>query len=376
MERSLLNEITDKRLGAYLRHQKTKPRYWPSIFPLDFSDELNWETLTAEAGGTIVADVVSYDSSAPEKSRKTIGKASGEIAKVTVKRTMREKDFLTYNRLKKGIQTDEVKKKILDLVYNDVDFVVDAVNGRHESIALQIASTGQVSLNKKNNNGLITETAISMGVPTANKLTVSKLLTNAEFDFFAEVRKVVKLSKKTGKVKYMWIDEDTFEVIMETPKVRASYGLDYYKTKQDYEGTIDLDMMNAYLRKKRLPEIILVEDSELIFEDDDHARTELPAWEKGYITFTIDKKFGRTQHGPIAEEQAETVKKYAVQAKKGHVLVTKWSDVDPVVERTKGEGHFWPIIDDPGRFYFLNTNSTTKFIEVAVNPNTEQDEIV
>ena len=239
MERSLLNEITDKRLGAYLRHQKTKPRYWPSIFPLDFSDELNWETLTAEAGGTIVADVVSYDSSAPEKSRKTIGKASGEIAKVTVKRTMREKDFLTYNRLKKGIQTDEVKKKILDLVYNDVDFVVDAVNGRHESIALQIASTGQVSLNKKNNNGLITETAISMGVPTANKLTVSKLLTNAEFDFFAEVRKVVKLSKKTGKVKYMWIDEDTFEVIMETPKVRASYGLDYYKTKQDYEGTID-----------------------------------------------------------------------------------------------------------------------------------------
>ena len=57
-------------------------------------------------------------------------------------------------------------------------------------------------------------------------------------------------------------------------------------------------------------------------------------------------------------------------------MVTKWSDVDPVVERTKGEGHFWPIIDDPGRFYFLNTNSTTKFIEVAVNPNTEQDEIV
>lgn len=362
MERSLLNELSDKRLGAYLKASKTVPRYWPSIFPLDYSDELNWEALTAEGGGTIVADVVSYDSAAPEKGRKTIGKASGEIAKTTVKRSMREKDLLKYNRLKRAVQTDDVKKKILDLVYNDVDFVVDAVNGRHESLALQIASTAQVTLNKKNNNGIITETAITVGVPSTNKKCVSKLLSNADFDFFAEVREIVKLSKKTGKVRYMWIDEDTFEVIMETPKVRASYGLDYYKTKQDYEGTIDIDMMNAYLRKKRLPEIILVEDSELIFEDDDHVRTELPAWEKGYITFSIEKKFGRTQHGPIAEEEADTVKKYAVQAKKGHILVTKWSDVDPVVEKTKGEGHFWPVIDDPGCFYFLNTNSTTKFI--------------
>ena len=376
MERSLLQELTDKRLGVYLKASESKPRYWPTLFPLDYSDELNWETLTAEAGGTVVADVVSYDSSAPEKGRQVIGKASGEIAKVTVKRSMREKDYLAYTRLKRAVQTDDTRTKILDLVYNDVDFVVDAVGGRHESLALQIASTGQVTLNKKNNNGIITETAISVGVPKENKLTVSKLLQNVDFDFFAEVRKVVKLSRKTGRVRYMWIDENTFETIMETPKVRASYGLEYYKQKQDYEGTIDLEMINKYLVKKRLPEIILVEDSELIFEDDDHIRTELPAWQEGYITFTIEKKFGRTQHGPIAEENAETVKKYAIQAKKGHVLVTKWSKVDPLTEQTKGEAHFWPIIDDPGRFYFLNTNSTTKFIEEQVNPNTEKPEKV
>lgn len=362
MERTLLKELSDPRLKAYLKNQKTAPRYWPSLFPLDYSDELDWKALNAENGGTIVADVVSYDSAAPEKGRKVIGKATGEIAKVTVKRTMRERDLLQYQRLQKGVQSDEVKKKILDLIYNDVDFVVEAVTGRHESLALQIASTGRVSLNKKNNNGIVTETDVDMGVPKANKKYVSKLVSDADFDFFAEVREVVKASRKTGKVRYMWIDEDTFEAIMETPKVRASYGLGYYKNKQDYEGTIDLDMMNAYLRKKRLPEIILVEDANLIFEDDDHKREELPAWEKGYISFTIDKSFGRSQHGPIAEEGAESVKKYAVQAKKGHVLVTKWSDVDPVCEKTKGEGHFWPVIDSPDAVYMLNTNSTTKFI--------------
>ncbi|MPM52648.1 hypothetical protein SDC9_99408 [bioreactor metagenome] len=362
MERTLLKELTDPRLKAYLDARQVAPRYWPTLFPLDFSDELDWKALNAENGGTIVADVVSYDSAAPEKGRKVIGKATGEIAKVSVKRTMRERDFLQYGRLKKATQTDDVKKKILDLVYNDVDFVQDAVLGRHESLALQMSSTGRVTLNKQNNNGIVTETDVDMGVPSKNKLTVSKLLDNPEFDFFAEVRTVVAKSKKTGRVRYIWMDEDTFAVIMETPKVKASYGLEYYKNQNSYEGIIDQEMINAYLKKKKLPEIIVIDDADLIFEDDDHARTELPAWEKGYITFTIDKTFGRTQHGPIAEEEAESVKKYAIQAKKGHVLITKWSDVDPVCEKTKGEGHFWPVIDSPDRVYMLNTNSTSKFI--------------
>ena len=362
MERSLLKELTDKRLGAFLKDFETKPRLWPALFPLDFSDELDWSALVAEGGGTIVADVVSYDSAAPEKGRKVIGKVSGEIAKVSVKRTMRERDFLQYKRLQKATQSDEVKSKILDLVYDDVKFVVEAVSGRHESLALQIASTGQVSLNKKNNNGIITEDSVDMGVPAKNKTFVSKALSNAEFDFFGEVRKVVTASRKTGRVRYMWMDEDTFVAIMETPKVRESFGLEYYKIKQAYEGEIGLEDINAYMKKERLPEIILVDDSNLVFEDDDHKRVELPAWEKGYISFTIDPHFGRSQHGPIAEEDAETVKKYALQAKKGHVLVTKWSTVAPLHERTKGEAHFWPVIDSPDKIYILNTNSTTKFI--------------
>lgn len=146
MERSLLKELTDSRLKAYLKQMANKVRLWPTLFPLDYSDELTWESLNAVAGGTIVADVVSYDSSAPEKGRQVIGKESGEIQKITVKRSMREKDLLQYNRLKKGIQGDAEKTKILNLVYDDVDFVVEAVSGRCESMALQAASCGQISL--------------------------------------------------------------------------------------------------------------------------------------------------------------------------------------------------------------------------------------
>ena len=59
MERSLLKELTDKRLKAYLKKKEGVPRYWPTLFPLDYSDELTWEALAAESGNTIVADVIS-----------------------------------------------------------------------------------------------------------------------------------------------------------------------------------------------------------------------------------------------------------------------------------------------------------------------------
>lgn len=205
---------------------------------------------------------------------------------------------------------------------------------------------------------------------------MSALLSNkATFDFFAELKKVKKASKKTGTVRYVWMDEDTFSAIMDTDKVRASYGFYLTKTKTSFEGDIFLEDINKLLSNMKLPQIIVVEDSDLIFEDDEHKRTELEAWKRGYIAFTIDKKFGRTQHGSIAEEDAESVKKYAIQAKKGHVLVTKWSDVDPVCEKTKGEAHCFPVIDSPETVYYLNTNSTTKFIEESIAANAEKVEV-
>lgn len=377
MERSLLKELSDKRLKGYLKNTANKVRLWPTLFPLDYSDELTWESLSANVGGTIVADVVSYDSAAPEKGRQVIGKATGEIHKVTVKRSMREKDFLMYKRLSKGAQGDTEKAKILNLVFGDVDFVVEGVSGRCEGMALQAASCGQISFNKQNNNGIITETAVSLGIPKGNKFCVANLLTNkASFDLFAEFRKVKKASKKTGTVRFAWMDEDTFYEIMDTDKVRAAYGFYLTKTKTSFEGDIFLEDINSLLAKQKLPQIIVVEDSNLIFEDDDHKRTELEAWKKGYIAFTIDKKFGRMQHGPIAEEDAESVKKYAIQAKKGHVLVTKWSEVDPISEKTKGEAHCFPVIDSPETFYYLNTNDTKVFIEDSINENVDKVEVV
>ncbi len=363
MERSLLKEVTDVRLQAYLKKNRFSERYWPSMFPLQYRDELTWEALQGEAGASIKADVVSYDSSAPEKGRSIISSASGKIAKTVIKRVMREEDLLMYNRLKRGASTDTEKQAILEMVFNDVDFVVDGVNATAEFLALQGLSTGQISFNKNNNNGLITEVAVDLGIPTANKTTVATLFsTTATADYIAEVKKIDKAARKAGtQLMYQWMSPDTFDSIIELDKVKVAYGYFVSKTNTAYNGTIAIDELNALLKKNRLPEILLI-DTFIQNEDVNHKRTSIQPWEEGYITFTAEKVVGKMQHGPIAEEDAETVKKSAIQAKKGHILVTKWSDVDPVQEKTKGEGHFFPVLKNPESMYILNTKSTTTFI--------------
>jgi hypothetical protein len=364
MERSLLNEITDVRLSAYLKKTAYGAKYWPALFPLLYRDELTWETLQGEEGANIKADIVSYDSSAPEKGRETIEKIFGKIAKMSVKRAMREEDFLMYRRLKKGVLNDDEKQAILDMVFNDVDFVVNSVLASNEYLALQIASTGQITLTKDNNVGLITNGAIDMGVPTVNKKKVNVVLTGnpTTFDFLAEVRAIKNSSRQKGvQLNYMFVDSVTLDLILDTTKVREAYGYLLTQNGGAYEGTLFLEDVNKLMKKSRLPEIVPI-DSLVRFENRDHQRTNLDSWKPGYITFSENKELGRMQHGPIAEEDAESVKKYAVQAKKGHILVTKWSEVDPVREWTKGEAHCFPVLRNPNNIWMLNTNSTTTFI--------------
>lgn len=367
MERSILNEMTDSRLSAYLRENRFDSVYWPTLFPLDYRDELTWESLSATAGANIKADIISYDSSAPEKGREVIGKASGKIAKTAVKRSMREEDLLMYRRLKKGAANSEEKKKILELVFGDVDFVVNAVNSTSEFLALQGLSTGRIYLDKTNNNGLITETAVDLGIQKENKTTVSVVLNETSgslstFDFLKEVKTVNKAARAKGvKLNHMFMDQDTIDLILETELVKKAYGYFLTKTHEPFLGTLFQDDLNKLLAKNKLPQISII-DTFLRHEDKNHKRDIFQPWQKGYITFMVEKKAGRMQHGPIAEEEAESVKKYAIQAKKEHVLVTKFSTVDPVVEWTKGEGHFFPVLMNPEDIYILNTNSTTKFI--------------
>jgi len=368
MEYSLLKEIDKKSLQAYLIARVYEKLFWPTFFPLKSTPFLTYETLVGSKGNRVAADVVAYDVSAPLKTRRTVSKLSGEIPAIRMKKKMTEIDLNTYNILKAQARPEQ--KALLDLVFGDVDDCVDGVNARLEWIIFQALSKGQITLSTVTNAaGVITEEAIDFGLLAANKEVVvganttkwtillaatSKPITDIEF--------VMEQASDAGVApKYMLMNRSKWLAFRISDQIKdfvIPYAI-YGGTRKQRAPTIEV--ANEALKSEGYPQIIII-DTRISYEDAEHTITSVDPWldsDKAdrYVTFLEDLKCGDMLYGPIAEETNPP--KQVVQAKKGPILISKWSDVDPIAEYTKGELNAfpsWPTID---RVFSLDTEMST-----------------
>jgi hypothetical protein len=115
------------------------------------------------------------------------------------------------------------------------------------------------------------------------------------------------------------------------------YGTIYGGTQVKLTPTFE--QVNEMLEKRGLPQIVII-DQNLTFESEDHVQTTVAAWTTNYVTFIPDLAVGNMMFGPIAEETNPP--KQVVQAKRDRILVSKFSEVNPVTEWTKGETNAFP----------------------------------
>ena len=174
MERSLIKQVNKKNMSARLNSRHVKPMYYPNFFTPKRVTSLKWETLVGEKGAPVIADVVSFDSSAPEKTREVISKMSGDIPKIAVKRGMNESDYQEYKNLERDAQGDAEQMELLNLSFKDQDFVYNAVRGRVEWLSMQYMSRAGFNLSAKNNNG-IERNLLQIGL-MQQKLMVCRIL--------------------------------------------------------------------------------------------------------------------------------------------------------------------------------------------------------
>lgn len=365
MEYSLLaNAINKKNMQAYLNARVYEKLYWPTFFPLKSTPFLTYETLIGSKGNRVAADVVAYDVSAPLKTRKVVSKLSGSIPAIRMKKKMTEMDLNTYNIMK--AQAKPEQKALLDLIFGDVDACVDGINARLEWMTFQALSKGLLALSTTTNaGGVVTEENIDFGLPSAaigNKQTCAVVwhTTPASGTPITDFITVMTAAGTLGiKPRYALMNQSKwaeFRMSTEVKDFVAPYSL--YGGVRKVRAP-NLKTANEALLAEKLP-IIIVIDTMIAYEDVNHAITNVDPWlnsDDKYVTFLEDLKCGDMLYGPIAEETNPP--KQVLQAKKGPILISKWSDVDPVAEYTKGELNAfisWPTID---RVMSLNTEHTS-----------------
>ena len=148
MKKTLINGLNEKGLQAYLNRLDLQDFYYPTLFPSKFTPTLTWKALAGEQGVPVAADVISFDSRAPRKTREIVERLQGDIPKIAIGRDKTESELNEYFQLQNFAQTTEGANALLDWAFNDVEFCFRGVNARLEWLALQAISQGVVSLTK------------------------------------------------------------------------------------------------------------------------------------------------------------------------------------------------------------------------------------
>lgn len=362
MERSLLKELTKANVEAYVnaaKEQYLKRLFWPQFFPLKPTTQLTWESLSGSSGAPVMADVVEYNATAPLKTRRTVGKANGDIPKIAIKRKMDEKDYNDYLVLKSNALGDANKSALLDIVFNDIDFALQGVYARTEFLAMQALSYGSISLTTSNNNGIVTTTAVDFGIPSANKTAAAvSWATAASATPIADITGIVETARAAGyDLNYIVMNRATLRLMLAATEVKDKFAF-FQRITASRKAELSQSDLNSMLEAYMLPKVVVV-DSSVRFENSAHTLSTVSPWKAGYIALIPDLKVGQFLHGPIAEENSEALRKTAIMTKTQHVLITKWSEIEPFGEYTKGQANAFPRFTDVNGIYLMKHDATS-----------------
>jgi hypothetical protein len=355
MENSILTDLLkNKALDTYFSGRKYPPKYFEQFLPYKLSPTLQYNTILGSFGSPVMADVISYDSSAPEKKRKVVNKLSGDIPKISMKKKMSETQLNDFMQLRNLNLTDQ--DLLLDFVYDDVDACVEGCRARMEWLALQMLSYGKITLDKSNNAGIVTETEIDFLVPDANKVGAS-VIWSAAVNTTKPITDIDTINQAMialgAPAKYILMDSTSFRYMrISTESSNFVFG----RKAPSITKWANQRELNAELRLNNLPEIVLI-DSRITIEDEAHTQTVAAPWTTGVIVGIPELHVGNMVHCVSAEETFPV--KQCKYSKKDNILVSKFSETDPVTEWTLGQINSFPSWETAGECVMMYTLDTS-----------------
>lgn len=339
-----------KGLELYLLNRVYPTRLFEKFFPFKALPVLNFNILLGEYKN-IAASVCAYDASAPESTRQVLSRLTGDIPPIRIKRKMSEGDLNMLLMLKSMGNAE--KNSLYDVVFNDVDFVYQAVLNRLEWLALQALSTGGFTLSKTTNAGIVTEDAVDFQIPASHYnggavIWSAAIATTTPITDFTAIQAAAKAVGVTLKWALMSPTSFTyFRSSQETIDFAWGRNIAVASKRPNLTET------NLELAADGLPEIAIV-NSFVDLEDESHTITATQCWSEGKVAFLPEGAvIGRTYTGPLASDIAPNPSE--MRSKKGAVGVRSWSTSDPVNSICLGEANALPVIADINRIWLMNS---------------------
>lgn len=357
MAASLFTQFLGKTYDAAIKKyysikndSKLEPTYTlKGMFSEEYSFDGKW-TSTSMKSTKVTADVVALDSSMPLKKRDSLSKASGDIPKLGLKYALNEnemKQILTLQALGKD-------SRVIDLLYRDSVRCVDGINEQLEYLSGQALSNGVIAVDDAEKPGLAIR--YDFNVDPDNVSGVSFAWSSASANPIEDIKKkILDKARKDGRtVRYIHMGYDKSQEFLNHPKV-----IEYYGNFLNYIGTNiptpTLEKINQALQADKRFTIIVHDRA--VTKETNGVRKVLDCWNNDMVVGTADLNVGSLIYTDLAEESFKAEQSTYTKAG-SFMLISKFHEVDPIRELTKGEANVIPVIQDIDSIYYINTADT------------------
>lgn len=309
-----------------------------------YSVDGKWESIF-EDNINIEADFVAMDSSLPLKTLNTISKANGDIPKIGTELKLNEAQLTKLNTLLALGNMTELIRGVLRLVPR----VINGVYEKHESVFLQLLSTGN-AIADTNNVG--TGVAINLNVPVENKNFATIKWGGAGYTPITDIQNVLDEAENKGvTISRIFMDPATLMQIAKSEEGKTLFAA--------FIGNLGTPTSPT---KRRMAEAIAGEfgiELEIVTKtityEADGKRGSYKPFKAGQITFTATDRLGDVIHTRLAEQDSP-VGGVNYELADEIILVSQFRMNRPsLAEFTTSQSRSVPILYGVEQMFFLDT---------------------
>lgn len=338
---------------------KEEPKYLhDEMLDEEYSDDMTYESISGDFT-RITADIVSFDSPAPIKTRGSIKAASGNIPKMAIKFLLNEKQMNTLINLSN--RADRVKE-LIKKIFNDTESVIYGIKEKIEQAHLLGFSGGVTLIQDDTNVG--TGIRINYNIPLSNQLGVVAPWSDSNAKPIDDIKRVLRQAKTKGEYpNTIWMDSNILGNILNNDQIKQSFAFSL-----NFAGTNVPSLSEEQIRDlfKRIFKLNLRIVDRTFFHEKDGKRTTSQGWTPNMVVFTSGVKVGKLVYSKLAESVFK--QEHVVYAEpNNYILVKKDGTTDPVSERTAGEALVIPVLQNVESLFYLNSE------EAATDEQTEGD---
>lgn len=346
--RLIVGKITE----TYNGKTTEQPLLHKTMLTEEYSADLNWGS-TEISHSVVAADVVSLDSSLPLKSRSTLSNAVGKLPKLGIKMCKKEHLISDINVMAaRGAGEAEIAAKIFD----DTTKVIKAMDARKEIMFLQGLSTGQCLVDPDTNNG--TGIRVSFGYKDENTFTCTAKAWGDKGELPQDdVQQLFDKAAEDGNaITQVYLSKKYFDLFRHSDQGKLLFAA--------YNNSVvtDKTLLPTPSRKAFADALndeygaqFHVVDSVFRVENADGTKTAVRPWKEGNVVGIPSENAGRLVYGTLAEETMPVAG--VTYTKSGsHVLVSKYSETDPLEEYTTAQALVLPVIDGASGIYVLTAD--------------------